>query len=126
MKKLQCYIGGLVFVIIVISRPAWPQTAKPSEGGQPYVPTRMEWLALDLNATLRVDLSIESGYSMDFLGDSARDTIEIWVRYLPTVNREMMNRSIDTAKKIISKTAESNGWSSWLKVKESVEMIKPK
>jgi len=126
MKKLPCCIGGLVLVVIAICSPAWPQTGKPHEGMEPYVPTRIEWLELELSATLRVDLSLDSEYAMDFVGDSARDTIEIVVKYLPTVNREIMNRSIDTAKKIIFRKAESHGWSSWLKVKESVEMIKRK
>jgi hypothetical protein len=93
---------------------------------QPYVPTRLEWLALELNATSRVDLSLDSKYGMSFIDHDSEDTILIFVRYLPTVDREIMNKSIDNAKKSISKMAESRGWSSWLKVKESVEMIKPK
>ena len=125
MKKLACCIA--VSVIIAICTPAWPQNAKPTEGGQPYVLTRLEWLALDLNATLRVDsMFSDSKFSMSFLGDSAKDTLIIVVRYWPTVDREMMNREIEFAKKVTSKTAEVNGWSSWLKIKEQVEMIKPK
>lgn len=126
MKKSPCCIAGLVLVIIAICSSAWPQSSKPSEGMQPYVPTRLEWFALELNATLRVDLASGDRYSMDFIDDSSRDTIIIWVRYYPTVNRQIMNMSIDGAKKIISKHAEVNGWSSWLKIKENVEMITPK
>ena len=123
MKKLPCCIAGLVLVLIAICSLAWPQIRKPYEGMEPYVPTRLEWLVLEFNATSRVDLSLDSGYSMDFQDDSARDTIVIYVRYLPTVNREIMNRSIETAKKGISLFAEAHGWSSWLKIKENVGMI---
>ena len=123
MKGLASNIVGLVLAMSIISPFALAQTRKPPyEGMQPYVPTRLEWLALELNATLRVELSIDTGYSMAFLGNSSADTIVIFVRYSPTVNREIMNKSIEQAKKTISMTAESNGWSSWLKVKEDVEM----
>lgn len=126
MKKLSCCVAGLVFVIIAICPLAWPQTVKPYEGMQPFVPTRLEWVALEFNATSRVDLSPDSGYLMYFRDDSARDTIVIYIRYLPRVNREIMNRSIEAAKKGISSLAEARGWSSWLKIREDVEMIKPK
>jgi len=116
----------LVLVIIAICSPAWPQTRKVPEGFQPYVPTRLEWLEVELNASYRVDISSDNYFGMSFLADHAGDAIVIIVRYSPKVNREYMNRSIDLAKQMISKTAETNGWSSWLKVKEDVEMMKPK
>ena len=62
MKSLTCCIAGLVLVIIAICPLAWPQTVKHREGMQPYVPTRLEWLALELNATIRVRLSLDSKY----------------------------------------------------------------
>jgi hypothetical protein len=69
-----------------------------------------------------VDLSDSTGYSLDFVPLSATDTLVIYVRYLPSVNREVMNTSIETARKIISMHAKSHGWSSWLKVSEDVEI----
>ena len=126
MKNLTCCIAGLVLVTIVICSPAWPQTAKLSEGMQPYVPTRFEWFELQLNASLRVNLYPDGGYVMQFIGNSTKDPIIIVVKYLPTVNREMMDMSLYGAKKIISNVVEVNGWSSWLKIKEQVEMIKLK
>ena len=126
MKNLTCCIASWVLVVIAICSPAWPQTVKLPEGMERYVPTRLEWLALKLNATLRVDLSSDRKYAMNFLGDSAGNTIIIAVGYLPTVNREVMNMSIDMAKKRITMEAESHGWSSWLKIKEEVEILKEK
>jgi hypothetical protein len=49
----------------------------------------------------------------------------IYVKYLPSVNREVMNMAIDTARKVIAIETKSRGWSSWLKVTERVEMGKP-
>ena len=58
---------------------------------------------------------------MDFV-ESEEDTILIYVTYLPGVRREVMNRSVETAKKIIRRESDVRGWSSWLKVQERVVM----
>jgi hypothetical protein len=46
------------------------------------------------------------------------DTTLIFVRYLPPVDRELMNMTINVAREVISIDAKSRGWSSWLKVKK--------
>ena len=84
------------------------------EGGKPYSPTRLEWLTLDLAAHLRVPLSESTGYSMDFAAPPGTDGIVISVRYLPSVNREVMNLNIDSARKIIAFDSKVYGWSRWL------------
>ena len=57
---------------------------------------------------------------------SDHETLLVFVRYQPNVNREIMNASIDTARQVIMSTAKSYGWDKWVKVKERVEMVKPK
>lgn len=54
------------------------------------------------------------------------DTILIYVRYIPSVNREAMNMAINGAREVISMDAKSRGWSSWLKMKEEVKMVETK
>lgn len=113
---------ALVVCLVFIAHAA--DTPKRLFGNQPYTPTRLEWLAVELNAGLRVPLSEETRFSIDFVPLGKEDAILIFVRYLPTVNREVMNMSIDTARKVISINAKSYGWLSWLKVKEDVQMGK--
>jgi len=89
-----------------------------------YTPTEIEWLALTMRASLRHDASTDSPYSLDIiLVDD--ETLLIVVRYHPTVNREIMNRTIDTAREAIRSTATSYGWDKWVKIRESVEMYPP-
>jgi hypothetical protein len=97
---------------------ARPQRLPTLEGNKPYTPTRLEWFAVNLNASLRVDLSMSTGYGMQFIPLSRTN--------LPSVNLEIMNTPIETAKQVISIEAKSRGWSSWLKVTEHVEMGKDK
>jgi hypothetical protein len=49
----------------------------------------------------------------------------IFVRYLPTVNRKIMNIVIESAREVINITARSYGWDKWLKIKEDIQMVKP-
>jgi hypothetical protein len=92
-----------------------------NEGSKPYTPTRLEWLAVEMNSVMRVSL-LEKDYSLDFLPNDKEDTILIYVRYLPSVNREAVNMQIDTARKMIEIYAKSHRWSSWLKIQEDVKM----
>jgi len=114
----------LLLFLVVRSASAQSRLAK-LEGIKPYTPNRLEWLALELNAAMRVDLSPETSYALDFIPLGSEDTILLYVIYLPSVDRRIMNGSIETARKVISISSRSHGWSSWLKVKERVEMKDP-
>jgi hypothetical protein len=93
-----------------------------AEGDKPYTPTRREWIALELNATLHQSMSLEEKFSLEFVPPRyEEDTIVIFVWYLPTVDRQIMNLRIEAAKQSIAIEAKARGWS-WLKVREQVEM----
>jgi hypothetical protein len=115
------HAAPLLIATVVLNTLAFGQ----NEGLKPYTPTRLEWLALDYNARLRVEFSESSGFSMAFV-ETKGDTILIYVRYVPSVNREAMNMAINGAREVISMDAKSRGWSSWLKMKEEVKMVETK
>jgi hypothetical protein len=96
------------------------RTAQP-EGAKPYTPTRLEWLAVELNARMREDFGPDRDYALSFVADSKHDTIVILASYLPSVNREAMRVTINYARKAVSLLSDYRGWSSWLKVREQVE-----
>ena len=47
---------------------------------------------------------------------------DLYVRYLPDVNREIMNINLASARKVIAMEAKSYGWTAWLKTKEDIQM----
>jgi hypothetical protein len=101
-----------------------PQT--PSRPGlTPYTPTKVEWLALAVNSQLRQDARADFPFSLSVV-HSDHETLLIFVRYHTTVNREIMNRTIDTAREVITSTAKSYGWDNWVKIRERVEMYPSK
>jgi hypothetical protein len=102
-----------------------------SEGSKPYTPTRLEWLAVELNAQMRFVATPLSEYSMIFVPLEKEDAILISVTYLPSVDRipesrQRMNLTLDSAREIISTRSKAKGWSSWLKVRERVEPAEQK
>ena len=93
-------------------------------GLTPYTPTKIEWLALTMRAKLRQDASTGSPYSLDIIPVD-HETLLIVVRYHPTMSREIMSGTIDTAREVIRSTAKSYGWDNWVKIRERVEMYPP-
>ena len=92
-------------------------------GAQPYIPTRIDWLTTTLQASLRSDLTEESRYLIQITSPDS-ETILIHVRYLPNVNREIMNMNIDSVREVVKITAKSYGWDKWLKIREDVQIAK--
>jgi hypothetical protein len=58
------------------------------------------------------------------LNDGRGDTIVLFVRYMPDVNRKAMNISIDWARATVKALSKGRGWDGWIKVKEDIEMVK--
>ena len=94
-------------------------------GAEPHVPTRIDWLTTVLQASLRVEMTEQNGYLLQ-IANPDTETILIYVRYLPSVNREVMNMNIDSARKVIQITAKSYGWDSWVRVREDIQMGTPR
>lgn len=119
----RCFAG--VFLCLFLHG-AFAQQQGPSRPGlQSYTPNRIEWLALILEAQLRQDATVDSPFSLHVV-NSDHETILIFVRYQPNADREIMNMAVDTAREVTQMTAKSYGWSSWVKIKERIEMVKPK
>ncbi|MBI4001514.1 MAG: hypothetical protein HY348_06995 [Nitrospira defluvii] len=98
----------------------------PSRPGHAlYIPTEGEWLAVTMRAGLRREASPDHPFSLDIILVDP-ETLQIVVRYQPTVNRESMNRTIAAAREAIRSTAGSYGWDKWVKIRETVEMYPAK
>lgn len=121
---------GLVLIPLFLFFISFPvngeQVQSMSEGMKPYTPTRLEWFALELNANYRTEMNDLEGYMLSFVPLEKENTILIYVGYNKQTRRELMNRGIDNARKIIEKAARNRGWNSWLKVREEVELLDQK
>lgn len=119
-KLVFIVIPAILFVNTIVTFGGQVQTI--SEGMEPYIPTRLEWLAVELNASNRVDIYDIEGYFLTFIPLEGENTILILVRYTPKTNREAMNIGIEAARKVLEINVKSRGWSSWLKVREDIAL----
>jgi hypothetical protein len=97
------------------------QTGAAPEGAKPYVPSRLEWLATDMQSRFGQRLSLTHEYLMDFIGVEAENTLLIYVRCLPTANRAIMNEDIEAAKQAIAIQNRKRGWAKWIRVREDIK-----
>lgn len=118
----RCLIGAILCLTLYS---AAAQQVMNDPGLQPYTPTRIEWLALSLQAQLRQDATVDLPFSLNIINPD-HETILIFVRYQPNVDREIMNMAVETAREVTWITARSYGWNSWVKVKERIEMVNPR
>ena len=117
MKRL---IAGFA-IALSLSGAVLAQTTKPtSPGAEAYTPTRIEWLTTVLQATLRKDMTTDSKYLVQIVNKDP-ETIVLFVRHLPTVNKKAMDIQLNTAREVIKMFAKSYGWDKWLKVQEDIQ-----
>lgn len=96
------------------------QPTRSRPGVTPYTPTEGEWLALLMRAGLRREATPDHPYSLDIvLADP--QTLQIVVRHASKLDRNQLNKAIETAREAIRSTARSYGWEKWVKIREMVE-----
>ena len=93
-------------------------------GLEKYVPTRLEWLALQLNDLFRRDEIAQDKFSIYYAPGIDGESIRVRVNYFDDVDKEIMNEWISRSKASVLTMAELYGWSSWIKVEVDVEALK--
>lgn len=122
MKKSLTMSLFIVCLIAILGH-AIHSAAPPVQPGMiPYTPTRLEWLALDLEASYHEDFARDTAYSLHYL-PKAPNTVLIFVHYKSETPAETVNRAIDSAKEVVYQDASSHGWRSWVKVEVQRKLI---
>jgi len=92
-------------------------------GMMPYTPTRLEWLAVDLEASYHQDFGRDSNYSLHYL-PKPPNTVLIYVHYTNETGAGALDTAIEAAKQQVNQDASSHGWSSWMKIEVQRKLIK--
>ena len=93
-------------------------------GLEKYIPTRLEWLALQLNDLFQRDDVAQDKFSNYYAPGIDGESIHVRVSYFDGVDKEIMNEWINRSKASVLTMAKLYGWSSWVKVEVDVEAIK--
>ena len=93
-----------------------------AEMNKPYTPTRLQWLAVELNALLNPYNGLAnvntSGYSITFVPVKEKPELLIWIQTSPGVNHANMKVSVESSRRIATSMIERYGWSKWVTVRE--------
>jgi hypothetical protein len=102
--------------------PSFPPTSVPPAlpGSLPFTPTRLDWLAVELNAFARIQTLATERFTLMFTPRPTDDAIIIYVRYLPNVNQDDLRGAIREARNIINIITKRHGWDGWVNVVEDV------
>jgi len=107
-RKVKIARGGIVAVEV------------KREGEELYTPTRLEWLAVEINSSIST-IPIPAGIMLKFkAGDG--NTLNLHVNYLPVADRAQLNLIVNMVKGYAITLAEARGWNTWMRIEEKVEM----
>ena len=98
--------------------------SEKAAGLEKYIPTRLEWLALQLNDLFRRDDIVQDRFSIYYAPGIDGESIHVRVNYFDDVDKEIMNEWINRSKISVLTMAKLYGWSSWIKVEVDVEAVK--
>ena len=98
---------------ICLPLPMRSQDGRP--GDAPYVPTKLEWAALELQTNYGVNLSRDNHVSVAFLAGGDGRTIECLVDHTSSVSAAQVKAERDITQAKFDGYAKSRGWN-WLRL----------
>jgi hypothetical protein len=113
------------FLVLIISASAQTHTSSQHPGGEPYTPTKQEWLLLSLfqdKASWDASNSGEVQFTFS-ADDDDPETIDVLVFYAKTATKEAVDNAFSFAEMRIRDLAGHHGWN-WVKIRKS-EMKMP-
>jgi len=109
---------AMVVVLTTLSAAALGHFSEKKEGDEPYTPTRLEWLALRLNALRSTS---DPSFRVDYWPLDQRNTIRVNVRYRKGMDPELVKHKIDVCRTFARTIAGVYHWETWLQVKVETE-----
>ena len=89
-------------------------------GADLYFPTKLEWLALQLNARYNTGSHQLVGI---FQENEGKNTITIEITYMPDSSVEARNETVELMKRAVKIEAMRYGWQDWVKVDIKMERL---
>lgn len=90
-------------------------------GSERFVPTRLEWPALELNSTGRRSQAHGHRFSLMYVPLHGKDAIAIYVGHEVDVHHALMTKAIEHAREMVIETAKTHGWDEWVNIIEIVQ-----
>lgn len=114
---LSCALGA---VIVNSTAPSTTPPAAPVPAAlQPYTPTRLEWLALELNASFRLGDYARDGYRLDYVAIKP-DRIVAQVQHLPSAAPEALAYVATAGANCAALVTSQHGWRDSIRISSTI------
>lgn len=122
MKRLTAlFVGFLAGAMTVICSTYGQKNESPLMA--PYTPTRLEWLAVDLESRFKSGPDWNAPVSGVDYTAIAPDTILVSVMYTANAPAGAVDAVVKQSEEFVKKDALSYGWSKWLKIRVERKQI---
>ncbi len=113
----------VVLALCVVARPSLlrGQTTKGKAamsvrpGDTPYTPTKLEWAALDLQASYGTAWSREDPVAKAYVAANDGKTVRCILQYLPSIPAQDVKAAREVAQVLFDRYAAGRGWN-WLRI----------
>ena len=95
--------------------------SEKEQGEKKYTPTRIEWLSVFLNSIASSSL-IEAGIGIYFLPVQDENTLGIFIRHKPDVDKERLDNVIEASKQLVDHLVKDYKWDSWINIVEFINV----
>ncbi len=118
-RQVIIIAGGLLVLVLTVCFARSLYATKPdgtiSPGMEPYTPTRLEWLAMDLEASYKIEDS-DSEYNLSYFA-APPDTIVVDVEYSAKTRASLVDKAANHGVKMAKRVASQYKWDNWVKVR---------
>ena len=116
MRNLLWVPAAVLFLFLVGIALPDPVSPKP-EGDQPYTPTSLEWMVVELNSWTGFGVEADfGGVGVNFEARPTTNTVTIWIRHAPDADPENIKKFTQMTRKTVEDCAKEHGWSDWLQI----------
>jgi len=125
LRRATTPTSALILVLVygvLLACPLGAQEAKgrttPADrpGDAPYTPTKLEWAAVELQASYGTTWTREDPVAKAYVAASDGTTIRCILQYTPNVSAEDVKTTRDVTQIIFDKYATNRGWP-WLRLR---------
>lgn len=125
-NRMICAMAAVGLLVGLCGGYLYAQSSRPAGANpclEPYMPTKIEWMRVALNANMKTWHQAGQGTFLIAFGGNGKDTIELRVVHGPQVDQAYMNLMIDEARYAIRQMAKNLGIEPDLKITENVRAI---
>jgi hypothetical protein len=126
MQRNANAVYPALFVLVTVAAIGSIAAQKKESGGDPYTPTKREWLVLKFNCTHQKISASDLPYGLyaTFKNDGDKNTVQlVSVMMTEDADRKIAIDNLEIGRILLERMAKEDGFSNWLIIREEIKRI---